>query len=165
MQRLFFIVTTMILVCPSFTVAQEKPGKENETVEQQEHLTYNRGWKNAMPGEEINRGQKVTRVAITRVEIKFDDQKKLPKFLAMMRQSAKHLRNVPNKSALYDLQMIMVKDKTVRFGVAWYDDKFFVKNREVEIPSMNKKIATKYGVKPKNIRVEHVVLQQIAKEK
>ncbi|NAW60105.1 MULTISPECIES: hypothetical protein [unclassified Vibrio] len=122
------------------------------------HYDVGDGWKLVYTGEEFRRPKSLKRVAISRVEITFDSEKNLNKFLELLKESDDRLSKVPNDEVMYDWQAPRMKDLTVRFGVAWYDKDFFYEKKDVYLSDMHKSIFKKFGSKPELIRVEHIPL-------
>jgi len=122
------------------------------------HYNVGDGWELIYTGEEFRRSKCLERVAITRVEVTFDNEKNLKKFFELLKESDDRLSSIPDKEVMYDWQAPRIKDLTVRFGVAWYDKEFFYEKKDVYLSDMHKGIFKKFGVKPEDIRVEHIPL-------
>ena len=122
------------------------------------HYDVGDGWELLLTGEELRRPKELRRVAITRVEIKFSTQENLDKFLEIIKESDSRLSRVPDNEVMYDWQNIVAKGLVVRFGVAWYDQEFFAQRRDAYLSKMHEEVFVKFGIKAKDIRVEHVPL-------
>ena len=112
-----------------------------------------------MKGEQDRRPSSLHRVAITRVEIKFDNEQSIKKFLEVLKETDDRLSQIPDDQVQYDWQRVAQKEQTVRFGVAWYDPEFFAARRDAYKSDMHRAVFADLGINPDSIRVEHIPLQ------
>ncbi|GAB0152009.1 hypothetical protein [Marinobacterium sp. BA1] len=116
------------------------------------------GWERIYTGEEFRRPKDLQRVAITRVEITFSSEKNFEKFFSFLKESDDRLSKVPDSEVMYDWQSPIKNGLTIRFGVAWYDQDFYIEKKEAYLDKMHENLFKQFGAKVDDIRVEHIPL-------
>jgi hypothetical protein len=114
------------------------------------------GWEVVLPGEEDGRRAEKQLVAISRVEIRLKNDKDLKDCLAHLEESDRRLRLM--KSQDWDWQRVMIKDHTVRFGVAWYNRSFFESRKDAWTTPQHVSLYAAFGALPSDFSVTHEVL-------
>ena len=114
------------------------------------------GWKMILPGEEVRRSKELKRIAITRAEITFNSEDNLNNFFEIIKESDARLSRIPDDQVMYDWQMVYRNDLTVRFGVAWYDENYYLEKKDVWRESMHFQVSSKFEISPESVRIEHI---------
>jgi hypothetical protein len=101
----------------------------------------------------------VSRLIVARsvVRITFSSDEDLEKCVAALKASDEEMRQRPAAAVSYKWDRTVVKDRTVHFGVVWYDRDFFAARKEAFKTPQHTGIFAKFGAKPESFSVEHYV--------
>jgi hypothetical protein len=105
------------------------------------------------PGQALENPLGRKPVAITKVSIQIPDPDNLKKCVAMLQASDIALSLKPDSA--YVWEMVTVVNDTVHFGVAWYDEQFFLEKKQVYTDVNHFRMFEQFGVTPADFNVQH----------
>ncbi len=96
--------------------------------------------------------------AVTKVEIKFDNEDDLRKCVRMLRWSDERLRARPEQLLAWEWERTFREDMTIYFGVAWYDREFYMRRKDAFLDPQHVSYYAMFGATPDRLKMTHTVL-------
>ncbi|HEX7859112.1 MAG TPA: hypothetical protein VF773_02165 [Verrucomicrobiae bacterium] len=95
--------------------------------------------------------------AVTKVSIKFDDERSLRKCVRLLRWSDERLRARPDQLVMWEWNITHREGMSIYFGVAWYDREFFEKRKNAFMEPSHTGYFSMFGAKAEDFKMEHVI--------
>ena len=121
-----------------------------------QHYDVGDGWVIVLTGDEITRPKTLIRVAMTRAEIVFSNENDYQKFMEVIRESESRMNQIPDSEVKYTWVIVRKKGLIVRFGVSWWDKKFYHERKDAYLSELHNRVFSKFNIKPDDLRIEHI---------
>lgn len=98
--------------------------------------------------------------AVTKVEIKFDNEHDLRTCVRLLRWSDDRLRARPEQLLRWEWERSFREDMSIYFGVSWYDKEFFELRKDAFTEPQHANYYAYFGAKPKDFKIRHEILKK-----
>lgn len=109
-----------------------------------------------LSGTEGGHGRKP--YAVTKIEIKFDQERDLRNCVRLLRWSDDRLRARPDQLVLWDWERSYREGDAIFFGVTWYDKSFFERRKDAFKEPGHAAYYSMFGATPDSFKMTHTIV-------